>query len=140
RNCPGLTRSNGARVIPGQLSRLRSPRRREIGLAIENLACTCLADDGIERPSGPLQRSSYKLMLERWRGSERIMGGSDHTLTLGEIDEEGMMSTKTLYERLGGYAISAVANDLLPRLRADPQLGRFWAHRAEDSIQREKQL
>ena len=28
------------------------------------------------------------------------------------------MSTKTLYERLGGYdAISAVANDLLPRLR-----------------------
>jgi len=33
-----------------------------------------------------------------------------------------------------------VANDLLPRLRADPQLGRFWAHRAEDSIQREKQL
>jgi hemoglobin len=36
------------------------------------------------------------------------------------------MSTKTLYERLGGYdAISAVANDLLPRLRNDPQLGRF---------------
>ena len=31
---------------------------------------------------------------------------------------------KTLYERLGGYAaIAAVANDLLPRLRADPQLG-----------------
>ena len=51
------------------------------------------------------------------------------------------MSTKTLYERLGGYdAISAVANDLLPRLRNDPQLGRFWAYRAEDSIQREKQL
>jgi hemoglobin len=45
------------------------------------------------------------------------------------------------YERLGGYdAISAVANDLLPRLRADPQLGRFWAHRGEDGIQREKQL
>ena len=31
---------------------------------------------------------------------------------------------KTLYERLGGYdAITAVANDLLPRLNADPQLG-----------------
>ena len=54
---------------------------------------------------------------------------------------EGTMSTKTLYERLGGYdAISAVANDLLPRLRNDPQLGRFWAHRGEDGIQREKQL
>src|SRR2546422_9886763 len=51
------------------------------------------------------------------------------------------MSTQTLYERLGGYdAISAVANDLLPRLRNDPQLGRFWAHRGEDGVQREKQL
>ena len=48
---------------------------------------------------------------------------------------------KTLYERLGGYdAIAAVANDLLPRLRADPQLGRFWAHRGEDGVTREKQL
>src|SRR5437667_356382 len=57
--------------------------------------------------------------------------------------EEDTMSdkTKTLYERLGGYdAIAAVANDLLPRLRADPQLGRFWAHRGEDGITREKQL
>ena len=49
--------------------------------------------------------------------------------------------TKTLYERLGGYdAIAAVANDLLPRLRSDSQLGRFWAHRGEDGIMREKQL
>ena len=48
---------------------------------------------------------------------------------------------KTLYERLGGYdAITAVANDLLTRLRADPQLGRFWAHRGEDGVEREKQL
>ncbi|MGB8896189.1 MAG: hypothetical protein WCD13_18070 [Pseudolabrys sp.] len=49
--------------------------------------------------------------------------------------------TKSLYERLGGYdAVAAVANDLLPRLRSDPQLGRFWAHRGEDGIMREKQL
>jgi hemoglobin len=48
---------------------------------------------------------------------------------------------KSLYDRLGGYdAISAVANELLPRLRSDPQLGRFWAHRGEDGIQREKQF
>jgi len=48
---------------------------------------------------------------------------------------------KTLYERLGGYgAIAAVANDLLPRLQADSQLGRFWAHRGEDGVKREKQL
>ncbi len=48
---------------------------------------------------------------------------------------------KTLYERLGGYdAITAVAKDLLPRLNSDPQLGRFWAHRGDDGIAREKQL
>ncbi|HYL98462.1 MAG TPA: group 1 truncated hemoglobin [Blastocatellia bacterium] len=48
---------------------------------------------------------------------------------------------KTLYQRLGGYdAIAAVADDLLARLRSDPQLGRFWKNRAEDSIMREKQL
>jgi hypothetical protein len=42
------------------------------------------------------------------------------------------MSDKTLYERLGGYdAISAVAGDLLPRLKADSQLARFWSHRGE---------
>jgi hemoglobin len=52
-----------------------------------------------------------------------------------------MSNSKTLYERLGGYdAIAAVADDLLPRLRADPQLGRFWAHRGEDGVMREKQL
>src|SRR5438876_2149203 len=48
---------------------------------------------------------------------------------------------KTLYERLGGYdSITAVVNDLLPRLRGDPQLGRFWAHRGDDGVKREKQL
>ena len=42
---------------------------------------------------------------------------------------------RSLYERLGGYdAITAVANDLLPRLRGDSQLGRFWAHRGDDGI------
>ncbi|MGI9301570.1 MAG: group I truncated hemoglobin, partial [Gammaproteobacteria bacterium] len=51
------------------------------------------------------------------------------------------MSKASLYERLGGYdAISAVANDLLPRLQADSQLGRFWQHRGDDGIEREKQL
>jgi hemoglobin len=51
------------------------------------------------------------------------------------------MSEKTLYERLGGYdAIAAVANDLLPRLTADSRLGRFWDHRGDDGVAREKQL
>jgi len=47
----------------------------------------------------------------------------------------------TLYKRLGGYdAIAAVADNLLPRLMADPRLGRFWKHRGEDGVRREKQL
>ena len=51
------------------------------------------------------------------------------------------MSNKTLYERLGGYdAICAVAGDLLARLQSDPQLARFWQHRGEDGLKREKQL
>ncbi len=52
-----------------------------------------------------------------------------------------MNGPKPLYERLGGYdAVAAVVNDLIPRLIADEELGRFWAHRGEDGLQREKQL
>lgn len=51
------------------------------------------------------------------------------------------MSGKSLYERLGGYdAIAAVTGDLLPRLQGDARLGRFWAHRGDDGLRREKQL
>ena len=47
----------------------------------------------------------------------------------------------TLYARLGGYdAIAAVADDLLPRLQSDARLARFWQHRGEDGLRREKQL
>jgi hemoglobin len=50
-------------------------------------------------------------------------------------------SSTTLYARLGGYdAITAVADNLLPRLMGDKQLGRFWQHRGQDGIRREKQL
>ena len=49
--------------------------------------------------------------------------------------------SKTLYERLGGYdAICAVTDNLLPRLAGDPKLGRFWLHRGEDGVKRERQL
>jgi hemoglobin len=51
------------------------------------------------------------------------------------------MSEKSLYERLGGYdALSAVADDLLSRLQADSRLDRFWSHRGDDGVAREKQL
>ncbi|GJL60980.1 MAG: hypothetical protein NPIRA03_38370 [Nitrospirales bacterium] len=51
------------------------------------------------------------------------------------------MSQQSLYERLGGYeGIVAFTNDLLPRLKADPQLGRFWQNRGDDGVARERQL
>jgi hemoglobin len=51
------------------------------------------------------------------------------------------MTQKSLYERLGGYdGITAFANDLLPRLQTDSELGRFWQNRGDDGIAREKQL
>ena len=51
------------------------------------------------------------------------------------------MNQKSLYNRLGGYdGIAAFANDLLPRLQGDSQLGRFWKNRGNDGIAREKQL
>ncbi|MFN7924889.1 MAG: group 1 truncated hemoglobin [Bryobacteraceae bacterium] len=52
-----------------------------------------------------------------------------------------MSTPTTLYARLGGYdAISAVSIHLVGRLMADPRLGRFWAHRGTDGLQRELQL
>jgi hemoglobin len=51
------------------------------------------------------------------------------------------MSNESLYARLGGYdALAAVANALLPRLQSDDKLRRFWDHRGDDGIEREKQL
>ena len=51
------------------------------------------------------------------------------------------MAEASLYERLGGYeGIVAFTNDLLPRMQADSQLGRFWQNRGDDGIAREHQL
>ena len=51
------------------------------------------------------------------------------------------MAEKSLYERLGGYdAINAVVNNLLPRLKVDQRLGRFWQNRGSDGVEREKQF
>jgi len=51
-------------------------------------------------------------------------------------------TSKSLYVRLGGYdAIAAVVDDLLPRLREDPLLSRFWTSpRSVDTNNRERQL
>ena len=51
------------------------------------------------------------------------------------------MSQPSLYTRLGGYdGIVAYAENLLPRLQSDVQLGRFWAYRGADGVAIEKQL
>ena len=52
-----------------------------------------------------------------------------------------MSNDNSLYARLGGYdAITAVVNELLPRLMSDAVLRRFWDNRGNDGLEREKQL
>lgn len=47
----------------------------------------------------------------------------------------------SLYTRIGGYdAFAALNEELFTRLKDDPELGRFWNHRSDHSIIREKQL
>lgn len=49
-------------------------------------------------------------------------------------------ATDTLYKRLGGYdAISAVTDDLIGRLVADPQLSKFFVGLNEESKKRVRQ-
>ena len=51
------------------------------------------------------------------------------------------MNQQSLYERLGGYdGITGFVKNLLPRLQTDAELGRFWQHRGDDGVAREKQL
>ena len=53
-----------------------------------------------------------------------------------------MPDSASLYTRLGGYdAIAAVVDDLLPRLRSDALLSRFWTSpRSVNTHNRERQL
>ncbi|MEQ8824032.1 MAG: sigma 54-interacting transcriptional regulator [Filomicrobium sp.] len=47
----------------------------------------------------------------------------------------------SLYSKLGGERfIAGLARDLLGRLQADPQLGRFWLHRSNLSLSREEKM
>ena len=88
--------------------------------------------------------SQFKSMEEDGRGNPGAIPVTHNRLAVLPVQSKERIMTEqsaTLYARLGGYdAIAAVADDLLPRLMSDPQLSRFWAHRAADSIRREKQL
>ena len=49
--------------------------------------------------------------------------------------------TNSLYSRLGGYdGIAMFATSLVGQAQKDELLGRFWANRGEDRIDRELQL
>jgi hemoglobin len=62
-------------------------------------------------------------------------------LAMGPTAAANDVAKPSLYLRLGGYdAIAAVVTDLMQRLNADPELGRFWANRGADGLAREKQL
>jgi hypothetical protein len=69
--------------------------------------------------------------------------GSPKAHTETGAGEVAMASSKeSLFSRLGGYdAISAVVDELLPRLRAGPLLQRFWmSPRSTDTNIRERRL
>ena len=94
-----------------------------------------------------LERDNMIAALEQadWKisgngGAADLLGLPPSTLSsrvkaLGIVRPEA----SSLYLRLGGYeGIATFVNDLMPMLRCDPRLGRFWAHRGEDSIRTEK--
>lgn len=57
------------------------------------------------------------------------------------LGQGGAQAGATLYKRLGGFdAITAVVDDFVPRLVADPQLGRFFVGHGNDSKGRIRQL
>lgn len=72
---------------------------------------------------------------------QRLIFAASFPLLLLSISQHSFANEPSLYQRLGGYdAISAVVDDVVEQIAADEKLGRFWAHRGNDGITREKQL
>jgi hypothetical protein len=85
-------------------------------------------------------RRRRRRCLIAWREDSASRSGLLH-VNMFAITEGRAGMSDTLYARLGGYdAIVAVVDNLLPRLTSDPELGKFWKHRGEDGIRRERQL
>src|SRR5437762_1612891 len=80
------------------------------------------------------------------RCSSRGLSDQETNQTAGLTIQRGRLTMQdkpaSLYTRLGGYdAIAAVIDDLLPRLRSDVLLSRFWTSpRSVDTHNRERQL
>lgn len=76
--------------------------------------------------------------------STSVLANADGCIMRVALNDNTVVKTEqkaSLYTRLGGYdAIAAVVDDLVQHLAADSKLGRFWAHRGANGIEREKQL
>ncbi len=96
-----------------------------------------------------MERNNLVAALEHadWRvagpgGTAELLGLNPSTLN-SRIRKLGIKRPRpdSLYTRVGGIeSVRQLADELLPALHADPQLGRFWRHRGADSIRREKEL
>jgi len=86
-----------------------------------------------------LEHAQWKISGEQ--GAAKLLGMKSTTLTSRiKAFEIKSPSENSLYSRLGGYSpISIFVDELLPRLRSDAELGRFWKNRGMDSIRLEKQ-
>ena len=87
-----------------------------------------------------LEHANWKIAGRN--GAAQLLGLKSSTLS-SRVKTLGIIRPKTesLYNRLGGIqAIRGLADQLLPALRSDAQLGRFWQNRGADSIRKEKEL
>lgn len=95
------------------------------------------------------ERSNLIAALEaaNWKvagpgGSAELLGMNASTLSsrLKALAIE-RPAASSLYIRLGGRArIAAMSRDLLGRMQADPQVGRFWRERSNAGIRQEERL
>ena len=87
------------------------------------------------------------LEAAHWRvsgaqGAAELLGMNPSTLASRlKVLKIARPSPTSLYLRIGGeFRIAAFCRDLMGRMQADPQTGRFWAQRSNIGIRREERL
>ena len=96
-----------------------------------------------------MERNNLVATMEHadWRvagpnGAAELLGLNSSTLN-SRIRKLGIKKPKpeSLYTRLGGIeSVRQLADEFLPALWADPQLGRFWQHREADRLRTDKTM
>lgn len=124
-----LTASNTERSEPEE------PARRPGYLTAQEFA-------GLERDNliAAMEAAGWRVSGDN--GAADLLGIKPTTLAsrLKALDI-GRPEKTSLYWRLGGErVIAAISRDLLGRLQADPQVGRFWINRSNAGLQREEQM